>query len=297
MAPTPVTAIRPTTTNMAHAPRNSSAHLPNFRSTAEFTKTHPPNPAWQIGTGASTPPPGGINTLSLDPYGPTRTSRDNYQLLVSGIVPRPIGFVSTVGVSGAENLAPFSYLSLANHDPPIFTLGFSSGTHTEKDTARQLLETGECTVNIISEDFIEAANYCAVDAPPGVSEWTLSGLTREPSVIVKPPRVSESMFSVEAKVVAKHEWSSRTTGKKSGTLVVVEGVWFHVREDAMMENGALDAAVLRPVSRLGGISYARTTEAYDLPRPRWTEDREKGEVKELLEEVEVPGKAVDVVNN
>ncbi|KAI5857269.1 hypothetical protein BZA05DRAFT_331810 [Tricharina praecox] len=274
---------------MSRAPRKSPEALPAFRASADITKTAAPNPRWQIGSGASSPPTTAA-TLSIDPYSPTRTAGDNYRLLVSGIIPRPIGFVSTLGSTGAENLAPFSYLSLANHDPPIFTLGFSSGTGAEKDSCRQLLETGECTINIISEDFVEAANYCAIDAPLGVSEWRLSGLTQEKSVVVKPARVRESVFSVEGKVVAKHEWVSRTTGKKTGTMVIVEGVWFHVREDALLENGALDVGVLRPVSRLGGVAYGRTTEAYDLPRPRWTEEREKEEVKKTLVEEDGPGK-------
>jgi len=262
-------------------PRTTSPQPP-FRASSGFTKTAPPDPSWNVGSGASTRSTESPRTLAIDPYSPSRSASDNYRLLVSGIIPRPIGFVSTVGADGSANLAPFSYLSLANHDPPIFTLGFSSGMGADKDTARQLLETAECTINIVSEEFVAAANYTAIDAPAGVSEWALSGLTPQRSDVVAPPRVGEAVFAVEARLVASHEWTSRTSGRKTGTTAIVEGVRFHVREDALTENGALDPAVLRPVSRLGGVSYGRTTEAYDLPRPRWADEKEKPEVRRAL---------------
>lgn len=51
---------------------------------------------------------------------------------------------------------------------------------------------------------------------------------------------------------------------------MVEGVRFWVREDAVnAERSIVDPAVLRPMSRLGGIAYGRTTEAVEIPRPEW----------------------------
>jgi flavin reductase (DIM6/NTAB) family NADH-FMN oxidoreductase RutF len=244
-----------------------------------FTLTHPPAPSWTPGSGGSAP---AAQHLSIDPYSPSRTPAENYRLLVSGIVPRPIGFVSTVSPSGTRNLAPFSYFSLANHDPPIFTLGFSAGTGAEKDTCANLLATKECTISIISESFAEAANYTAIDAPKDVDEWALSGLTPAESEVVKPAWVKESAFAVEAKVVLEKEWVGRRSGKKTGTLVVVEGVHFHLREDAV-KNGVMDLSVLRPVSRLGGIAYGRTTEGFQIMRPRWEEEKGREEVVKALE--------------
>ncbi|KAF8544211.1 hypothetical protein BDD12DRAFT_977877 [Trichophaea hybrida] len=214
--------------------------------------------------------------ISIDPYSPTRHTGENYKLLISTIVPRPIGFVSTVSPSGNHNLAPFSYFQVANHDPPIFTLGFSG--ETNKDTSQNLLDTKECTINIISESFVEAANYTSIDAPRGVSEWELSGLTKAGTEVVKPPRVLESVFSVEAKLRFSHEWESPRTGKKTGVLAVMEGVRFWVREDALVD-GKMDLEVLRPVSRLGGVTYGRTTEVFELLRPRFEDEVKRGVVK------------------
>ena len=131
-------------------------------------------------------------------------------------------------------------------------------------------------INIISEWFAEAANYTAVNAPAGVSEWELSGLTPGETKIVKPARVKESAFAIEAKLITHHEWTSPESGKKTGVTVLLQGVNFWVREDAInAERNMLDPEVLRPVSRLGGIMYGRTVEGWELPRVDWEKDLKK----------------------
>ncbi|KAF8245520.1 hypothetical protein K440DRAFT_603556 [Wilcoxina mikolae CBS 423.85] len=245
---------------------------PPFPNTS-VTYTKSPNPSWTPSTPSSPPQ---TPHISIDPYSPTRSTGANYKLLISTIVPRPIGFISTVSPSGTHNLSPFSYFQIANHDPPIFTIGFAG--EKNKDTCQNLLDTKECTINIISESFIEAANYTSIDAPRDVDEWELSGLTKAGTEVVKPPRVLESVFSVEARLRFSHEWESPRTGKKTGVLAVVEGVRFWVREDALVD-GRVDLEVLRPVSRLGGVTYGRTTEVFELLRPRFEEEVKRGVVK------------------
>ena len=133
-------------------------------------------------------------------------------------------------------------------------------------------------LNIISEDFIEAANACAIDLPYGQTEWQVSGLTPADCSQVKPRRVKESVFSIEAKLLNTQEWESRKTpGKKTGVMAVVEGVRFWVREDAINEErNLIDPKVLKPVARLGGIGYGRITEAFEIPRPILKEEEQKG---------------------
>ena len=76
--------------------------------------------------------------------------------MISGIIPRPIGFVSTVSADGkSTNLAPFSYTQMVNHDPPVIVIGFSGGSAHPKNTLKNILETKECTVNMINEDMVE----------------------------------------------------------------------------------------------------------------------------------------------
>lgn len=172
-----------------------------------------------------------------------------------------------------------------NYDPPLFTIGFAGGFANAKDTLRNLEASGECTINIVSEHYIEAANATSVDAPYGTSEWALSGLTPAPCTEVKPSRVKEAIFSVEGKLLSTTEFESRATpGKKTGVLAVIEGVRFWVREDAINEDrNIIDPGVLRPVSRLGGIMYGRTVEGVEIPRPVFADKEKGGETEGLLQ--------------
>jgi flavin reductase (DIM6/NTAB) family NADH-FMN oxidoreductase RutF len=132
-----------------------------------------------------------------------------------------------------------------NSDPPLFTVGFAGGFDNAKDSLRNLTESGECVINIISEHFIEAANSTSVNTPYGESEWALSGLTPAPCKTVKASRVQEAIFSVEGKLDFTKEYESKATpGKKTGVLVVIEGTHFWVREDAInKEKNRIDPAV------------------------------------------------------
>lgn len=222
------------------------ASRPEYKdSPIQFSKAK--NPDWKLGDG---PNDGGEclkhEHIEIDPNEEGRPAVFNYKLLISGIVPRPIGFVSTRSEDGSStNLAPFSYFQLANHDPPVFTIGYSGGWDRAKDSLRNLKETGECCVNIVSEHFLEAANSTSINAPYGVSEWALSGLHPADCTVVKASRVKESIFSIECKVMNFQEFESRSTpGKKTGVLAVLEGIRFWVREDAINEErNIIDPAV------------------------------------------------------
>lgn len=185
-------------------------------------------------------------------------------------MPRPIAFISTRSQDGTTtNLAPFSYFQVINHDPPLFTVSFVGSIENAKDTLKNLLDTKECVINIISEHFVEAANATSVNAPYGSSEFDIAGLHQAPCSTVQASRVRESIFSVEGKLVETKEFESRVKpGKKTGVLAIIEGTRFWVREDAINEERNLvDLQVLRPISRLGGMQYGRTTEVIEIPRP------------------------------
>lgn len=210
--------------------------------------------------------------------------------------------MSTRSKDGSStNLAPFSYTQVINHDPPIFIVGYAGGFDKAKDSLRNLMDSGECTINIISEHYLEAANATSVNAPYGVSEWALTGLTPAPCKNVKASRVKEAVFSVEGKLMETKEFESRATpGKKTGVLAIIEGVRFWAREDAINEDHNLvDPAIyingcsshiipadpvqiLRPMSRLGGITYGRLLEGVELPRPEWDELKQEAEPEGLV---------------
>ncbi len=264
------------------------ASRPDWDTSRSWSFTKTANPDWTYGSGSNNPSTAGH--ISIDPYGPDRLPVQNYKLLISGIVPRPIGFLSTRSKDGkSTNLSPFSYTQLFNHDPPIFCVGFSGGFDNAKDTLRNLVDTGECVINMISEDFVEAANACAIDLPYGQSEWAVSGLTPAECGVVKCSRVKESVFAIEGKLINTQEFESKnpkTPGKKTGVVATIEGVRFWVREDAIDENRTLiDPAVSRPVARLGGITYTRVVDGFELPRALLKDEKEKGKIgAELLRE-------------
>lgn len=206
------------------------------------------NANWKYGDGANDSGASlHIPHIEIDPYEEGRPAVANYKLLISAIVPRPIGFLSTRSSDGSStNLAPFSYFQMINHDPPLFIVGYAGGFENSKDSLKNLVESKECVINIISEHFIEAANSTSINAPYGESEWSLSGLTPAPCSTVKATRVKEAIFSVEGKLESTREFESRATpGKKTGVLAIIEGTRFWVREDAINE----DRSIIDPAVR------------------------------------------------
>ncbi|KAI4148077.1 MAG: hypothetical protein LQ340_005253 [Diploschistes diacapsis] len=252
----------------------------------EITFTKTVNPDWRPGQGAND---GGEclkkNHVEIDPYEEGRPAVYNYKLLISAITPRFIGFVSTRSKDGnSTNLAPFSYTTVVNHDPPVFCIGYSGGFDNAKDSLRNLKETGECVINVISEHFIEAANYTSINSPYGISEWAISGLHPADCTTVKASRVKEAVFAIEGKLIDTKEFQSRATGKKTGVLAIIEGTRFWAREDAVNEErNMIDPSILRPISRFGGITYGRTTQAFELPRPDFEKIKETGVLDGLME--------------
>ena len=126
--------------------------------------------------------------LTIDPA--ANSPSDSYKLMIGAIVPRPIGFISTVSPDGTHNLAPFSFFTAVCSDPPVVC--FASGARNPpKDTLSNARATGEFVVNIVTEEIAEQMNLCAGDYPANIDEFTVSRLTAAPSDLVRPPCVLE----------------------------------------------------------------------------------------------------------
>ncbi len=189
-----------------------------------------------------------------------------YRLMTDVIVPRPIAFVSTVDEHGSRNLAPFSFFTAISANPPVVCFapmrrGRDGGI---KDTLRNIESTGEFVVNIVSEDIAERMNACSADVPPEVDEFVESGLGALPSDLIRPPRVMEAPVSMECSVLQVVHVSSRPLG---GSLVIGEVLRFHLR-DGLAEGLRIDPEKLRAFGRLGGSTYARTSDRFTMERPR-----------------------------
>lgn len=200
--------------------------------------------------------------------------RQIYKLMTGIIVPRPVALISTLDRHGVANLAPFSAFSLAGSNPPAVLFcpvlreagGTASDLHPNlrKDTLRNVEETGEFVVNVVSEAIAAAANAAAAEVPPEVDEFVLAGLTPIPSEAVRPARVAESPAQMECRLL-QVVYVGREPG--AGVIVLGEVVRFHVRED-LVEDFRVDPDGLNAVGRMAGNTWVRTRDRIELIRPR-----------------------------
>jgi flavin reductase (DIM6/NTAB) family NADH-FMN oxidoreductase RutF len=202
--------------------------------------------------------------VTIDP-GDTEP-RNIYKLMIGAIVPRPIAFVSTMSREGVRNLAPFSFFTAVSANPPVicFSPMMRGAEAAKKDTLRNIEETGEFVVNVVSEDFAQAMNVCSGEYPPEVDEFVLSKLTAIPSDLVKPPRVAEARVHMECTLLEAIHVSEKPLG---GSLVLGRVVRFHI-DDAVVENFNIDADKLNAIGRMSGPTYTRTRDRFDMERPK-----------------------------
>jgi flavin reductase (DIM6/NTAB) family NADH-FMN oxidoreductase RutF len=192
-------------------------------------------------------------------------AQDDYKLLISTVVPRPIALATTVDGKGNVNAAPFSFFNAMSSDPPVVVLGIN-GTGPEgngyKNTEDNIRETGEFVVNLVDEALAERMNICAVDFPTEVGELEPAKLTAVASVGVKPPRIAESPVSFECK---------RITGLSLGgnsTMEVGRVIHIHIRDDLMdMEKLYVKTEQAKLIGRMHGRGwYTRTSELFLMDR-------------------------------
>ncbi len=200
--------------------------------------------------------------MTIDPI--STDVQNIYKLLIGVIVPRPIAFVSTVSSDGVPNLAPYSFFTCASANPPVVCFCPMVRRGQPKDTLANVRATREFVVNIVSEEIAGQMNITSGDYSPEIDEFEKSGLTKVASGLVKPPRVLESPVNMECKLTQIVDVSTEPMG---GSLVLGEVVRFHVR-DELVENFRIDPDLLQAIGRMGGPTYTRTRDRFDLERPR-----------------------------
>ncbi len=190
---------------------------------------------------------------------------ETHKLMIGSIVPRPIAFVSTLSKDGLENLAPFSYFNGICSNPPSIMFcparrGYDGKT---KDTLNNIRDTEEFAVNIVSEDFAEQMVSTSTDFEPEVNEFEISGLTPEPCQKIAPPKVAEAKISFECKLNKIIPVGNEGPG--GGFVVIGTIVLFHIDDD-VYEDGYINLGKLRPIGRLAGNMYTRTTDKLEIIR-------------------------------
>ena len=195
-----------------------------------------------------------------------------YGLILNSVAPRPIAWVSTLSASGQPNLAPFSFFNCVCIEPPllVFAPGLrpakqAGSAHGEaKDTLRNVRETKEFVINVVTYELAEAMNLTSGEYDAAVNEFELAGIKTAPSEIVKVPRVAASPVSFECKLYQILDFSP---SPQSSSLVIGEVVSIHM-DEAHLKDGKLDRNSLDLIGRMGGIQYTRTTQRFDMVRPK-----------------------------
>lgn len=200
--------------------------------------------------------------MDFDPE--TLAVRDRYYLLIGTIQPRPIAWVSTVSPDGVPNLAPFSFFTGIAANP--MTLCFApvnDRNGRKKDTLLNVEATRQFVVNFATEANAAQMNQTSAPYAYGVSEFEKAGLTALPALKVKPPRVAESPAAFECELVQIVRLGE---GPLAGNLVIGKVVHVHC-DDALYNGGRIRHQDLKAIGRMEGSWYARTTDAFELPRP------------------------------
>ena len=214
--------------------------------------------------------------VTIDPK--NHNYSDIYKLMIGAVVPRPIAFVSSVDARGVFNLAPFSYFTICGSNPPfaVFSPVHRGPDQPPKDTLRNVRESGDFVINIVSEDFLPQMNLTAADYPPEMDEFVISGLTPVPSEHVKAPRVGESPVQMECTLKDIITLSDKPGG---GSLVIGEIVLLHIARSVLADPEKsifkIDPGKLKAVGRMGGPTYTRTRDRINLERPKWPPEGKK----------------------
>ena len=179
------------------------------------------------------------------------------------VAPRPIAWTSTLSKDGEPNLSPFAYFNAVNTNPEQVMLSISNRGHmhrekfgfeldSPKDTLRNVLDTEEFVVNLVTDDLMDAMNRSSENYSPEINEFTRSGVTAEPSKVVKPPRVKETPIALECKL-----WKSITLPQDGevGTTMVIGTVVNTYIKDEILVDGVLDIKQITTIGRLGGRDY------------------------------------------
>ena len=198
--------------------------------------------------------------------------RQRYKLLIGCLVPRPIAFVSTVSPDGRLNLAPFSFFNGIGSNPlSVLFCPSNKPDGTDKDTLRNCLPieeggTGQFVVNAASESYAREVAACGEPLPYGESEFELSGLATAPSLCVKAPRVALAPWAFECETLQIVRTNPGAPG--GGNVVIGRVLSIHLAEGLVDARMHVDPALLAAIGRMGGTSYVRTRERFEMPPTR-----------------------------
>lgn len=188
-----------------------------------------------------------------------------YKLLTGTIIPRPIGWISTIDENGVNNLAPFSYFNMVSSDPPCVMFSSRRDNNSNKDTLNNVLQNGEFVANLVTMDIVEQMNATSATVAPNVDEFKLAGLTPIDSLTIKPKRVKESLVHFECQKI-HHYFIKDADGNETACVVIGQIKRIHIDDSILSENNRIDLEKYKPVARLAGPNYATLGELFSIKR-------------------------------
>ena len=194
----------------------------------------------------------------------------------SCVIPRPIGWISSLAPDGVANLAPFSQFQNLTFDPPYVMFAANQKVAgTRKDSAYNAEQTGEFVWNMATYDLREAVNISGMEVPADTDEFDLAGVTKAPSHLIKPPRVAESPIHFEC----SYHSTLRLPGNKGlGSVDIVIGkvLAIHISDDVLTPDGLIDVVKIRPIARLGYYDYTSIESVFRMEIPGNNEELLRG---------------------
>lgn len=189
---------------------------------------------------------------------------DIYRLLVGGVTPRPIAWISSVSEAGVHNLAPYSFFSVVSVNPPVLSYTqVNPQTGQDKDTLKNLIATKECVVHIVDSEALERMNLTCVNLPSEQSEFDFAEVESEASQMVAALSVKDAPVRYECRL---REVLRMGEQPGNGSLVLLDVVSVYV-SDHLYQEGHINQRELDSVGKMGGDFYSFTTGLEALARP------------------------------
>jgi flavin reductase (DIM6/NTAB) family NADH-FMN oxidoreductase RutF len=204
--------------------------------------------------------------MKIDPA--TLSADAAYAWQIATILPRPIAWTATLNEDGSANLAPFSFFTGVSADPPTCLICVArrklqpDGTRPPKDTWRNIERTKEYVIHVVNDALGPQMNATSRDLPYGTDEVAAAGLTKIASDLVAPPRIAEAPVAMECRLDRIVE-----VGRTGTAVIIGEILLWHVR-DELIVGGRIDLGRLDAIGRMGGPSYTRTRDRFDMLRPK-----------------------------
>ena len=188
-----------------------------------------------------------------------------YKLLTGTVIPRPIGWISTIDANGINNLAPFSFFNVVSEDPPHVMFSTVRTGNKNKDTLNNILDNKQFVVNLVTEEVVEQMNTTSQSVASDIDEFELGNLSPIDSVSIQPKRVKESLVHFECEKI-HHYFIKDKNGTETACVVIGQIKVIHINDSILSENNRINLEKYKPVARLAGSNYGILGEIFSIKR-------------------------------